>query len=316
METGPGNGGRSLRAIRRPTVVARLVVWIALVLSMIQLPLFTAADHLDESWHQALHYAVVQGWQAGRDYVFSLGPLGFLYARAYEPRLFGIRVGWAVLIASVAATVFLLSASQLVGRYRRGLFLVTLWIFCSIPDVVLMLVLLFGTRLLLRPERPKPGWLGLWILLCSVLALIKFSLFVQACLCVGALAASLVRRGRWRQGILCLASAAMSVMALWIGIGQAILNFPGYLRGSFSLAAGYDGAMALAGASREVHLALVAMAACVAGLLVGVDRPKHASRREDRLLDALGVSFLFLAWKHGFVRQDGHVLVFFSFSLP
>ncbi len=62
---------------------------------------------LDGSWTQALSYAINHGFQAGVDYIFTYGPLGYFSANsAYDADLFYVFITWNIIVSLLLATLF------------------------------------------------------------------------------------------------------------------------------------------------------------------------------------------------------------------
>ena len=82
-----------------------------------------------------------------------------------------------------------------------------------------------------------------------------------------------------------------------------------YLRGSSQLASGFSAAMSLAGSNLEFVAAAIAL-----GLLLILLRMQAATSPAMARFYALLLAIpLFVSFKHGFVRQDIHVINFFCF---
>ena len=75
---------------------------IAILVLLIYLPLSVAlpSDGLDPSWHLAISYGLSNGYQFGKDIVFTYGPFGALFSRGSWPGLFYFTfIYWLVLIS-------------------------------------------------------------------------------------------------------------------------------------------------------------------------------------------------------------------------
>src|SRR5437773_11936289 len=80
-----------------------LILWIALL----DFPRFVVGGStLDGSWEQALGYFMAHRAQAGVDYVFTYGPLGYFDTNAYEPSLFWWKYAWEVISKGLTVLVF------------------------------------------------------------------------------------------------------------------------------------------------------------------------------------------------------------------
>ena len=103
-------------------------------------------------------------------------------------------------------------------------------------------------------------------------------------------------------------AAALGYGVTAAGLGAAFGFSPhalgAYLRGAAAVSGGYSVGMALRGPRIEIALALAVGAAIIVLALAAL-----RERKPEPAL--LGLVVIFLAWKHGFVRQDAHILYFF-----
>jgi len=148
--------------------------------------------------------------------------------------------------------------------------------------------------------------------LLALLALTKFTYFVLA-LWAAVLAELAVRLRGYRGWLSPLALYLAALAAVWLFCGQHFGNLWPYLRNSWEISAGYGEAMASSGDSFDVGLAVVTLA-LAAGLLV-----LAAWRQRRAVVPVTSVLFLgpglFLGWKHGLIRHDGHPFIFFGMAL-
>jgi len=89
-----------------------LVLWLRFLL----FPTFVASDNLDHSWMQALGHFYRADAQAGTDYVFTYGPLGFFATEAHDHDLYWQRYGWELGVKLAAAVVVILALARLPSR--------------------------------------------------------------------------------------------------------------------------------------------------------------------------------------------------------
>src|SRR5258706_590950 len=80
----------------RPSQVFLASLGFLLWVALLAFPSFTASRDLDQSWAQAYGYFLTHGLQAGVDYIFTFGPLGYFYTQAYEPGLFWQAYFWQI----------------------------------------------------------------------------------------------------------------------------------------------------------------------------------------------------------------------------
>ena len=128
------------------------VAGLLFALSTFQLPQVVAGDELDFSWQQTLNYAFKHDWVAGRDYLFTFGPLGFVQNPTYDPELFSARVVWELAFASFAGIAAFFAMQRIPGSGRRLLFFLVLWL--STPLSRVPLLMLFATARVLWRDPP------------------------------------------------------------------------------------------------------------------------------------------------------------------
>lgn len=267
----------------------------------------------DNSWVMAINQAFHEGKVFGRDIVFTYGPLGFVNMT----RDLGSNLIWAVAIrlavysawwVSVAGLTFstrsVLLGSLLilvVGFSGSGLFL----------DTVLELACL--NCCVLAHFRGPSVWAVLAALLAGLAMLIKVNVGVLclSCLLVWAMLALGQRRLQALPQVgMCFVACAIAFVALFIASGGDLSAIPDYFRLSLLMASGYSSQMSCVGPRWELILAWIQIGVLAAVVCTGM---RSSSRYASLAL--LGIIPLFLTFKLGFVRHDGHALGFFA-ALP
>jgi hypothetical protein len=93
--------------------------------------------------------------------------------------------------------------------------------------------------------------------------------------------------------------------------GQKFSNFPDYLLNSLEISQGYSSAMYYSGPSGDIYIGFFAI-----GLLFYMLINSIFKRKPNLLYFILiNAGFLFVSFKHGFVRHDAHVNIFFANTL-
>jgi hypothetical protein len=289
------------------------VIFIGLVwLGSLQFPAPVPGPGLEQSWQKSLLYFHQHRAQAGKDYVFGYGPLGYLLTPAYERCCFSQKLAWEFSIKFLFALACWSVGKRLTYPLLRLLlaaFLVSLAYFMSFDLPYVILILILTLALIRSPQATHLKIVGLAVLL-AILSLVKLTL---AFLSLGALVfvtLSLVEsKPRWRLAMPLVSYVAAFVL-IWLMAGQHLANLPSFVSGSLQIASGYNQAMTVYGKPRELVLSLTALTLVVTALATLTPQlwanPKDAA--------ALGVlaTFVFVQWKHGFVRHDLHSLSFFA----
>ncbi len=276
-------------------------------------PLMPAAD-LDPSWRMALGYFYENGMQFGRDVVFTYGPLGFVMGKTFSGVQFWSLIVGQLALALISAGVIVFQARRLIGNSRTIFFIFFLFFGITYEDALHMLVIAILGFELLRDGGTR--WQYRTALIAIVLAIygqIKFTDFLLGLFVVlVALGYNLWRQRRLEAALLGLAYLA-AYLGIWVGFGQHLTNLPGYFYGSWQISQGYQWAMGFPSPITPLWMALVVLFTLVGYIVmhlgINADRPRAVA---NALVLA---AFLYLNWKHGFVRSDGHMIGFFFCAL-
>ena len=158
---------------------------------------------VEESYFQALQTAFENHWQFGRDFVFTYGPWGFLYAGT-DPATHGISVVAWTLLTLIFWWAGWRAASACFGR--RPVAWLWLLAFSAVAGVAQFFVnmdprltgwiLLFLVVHFFAEDRPLTMTLALLAVSLGLISLIKFSNFLEDGVIVLIIAADIV----WRTG--------------------------------------------------------------------------------------------------------------------
>ena len=267
------------------------------------------ARGLDPSWTWAVSAIRHSDLVYGRDVFFPYGPFGYLVT----PLPVGDNVPVSMVVMSLAHLLWVAAWIGLVAcRLPSPAFLAVCAVLVpSVADLDSRFILLVVLFCALGGEERSRSWM--WAALAgafaSLLLFVKFSMGIAAGGAVGTMWLLAAARRSAHAGRAVAASAAgAAVVALLVIPSQfgGIDAFTNWLRGSLELGRGYSSAMSLAGPVQELYLALAGFAGYAAALVL-------ATRFAPRLGVALWIGLwpLFSMFKHGFVRQDTHVLHFF-----
>jgi hypothetical protein len=276
-------------------------------------PTLVASTNLDHSWMQALGHFYRTNAQAGTDYVFTYGPLGFFATEAHDGNLYWQRYLWELLVKLAAAVVITLALARLPGR---GLTLLgAALVIAFVPyhfDTIYQVTLLAAGVLLIEGTCRRWPRAAVLVPLLALLAMTKFTYFVLA-LWAALLAELAVRLRGYRGWVSPALLYLLSLTAVWLFCGQNALHLWAYCRNSWEVSAGYGDAMAMSGEALDVGLAVVTMSLAVFLLLLAAWRNRRSVVHLMCVL-LLGPG-LFLGWKHGLIRHDGHPFIFFGMTM-
>ncbi len=295
----------------------RLLLYLLLVVLIFTFPNKPAMD-LDASWRMALGKFLLDGLQFGHDVVFTYGPLGFLMGKTYygSGPLFFALLAWQLFAALSFAAIIMMWGERLAGRAR--FFFYGFFVLLGIPyeDALHMLMIaLTGFELLRRLGRPWTWTTALLLGLLGLLGDIKFTNLMLGLFIVSAGMAHELWHRRFREAARLAAWYLGAFLAVWLLCRQSLANLPEYFINSWHVSQGYQAVMGIATPSGPLWkgvIVLVVLAAYAChNLGTQADRPRTLART------ALLGAFIYLNWKHGFVRADGHMIgYFYSALLP
>ena len=163
---------------------AAKILWaVFFVLTFLHLLRFPTEIHgpgLDQSWQQCLGYFLTHRFQAGVDYIWTYGPLGYFATQSYDGALFWWKYAWEVLVNLMLAGFLTCLGMSLSSRLLQiGYVLVVLsveprW------DTYYLVAIIWPVVLVLRAEKARSAVLaalGVWL---AVVGLVKFTWLLVA----------------------------------------------------------------------------------------------------------------------------------------
>jgi len=300
-----------------------LSFWIAFVLfaflwlSMVEFPV-PLEPTLDPSWQQALGHFYQHNFQAGVDYIFTYGPLGYFLTNAYNADLFWQRMLWELEVKLFLAALFTWlcwrNDSDNAVRLLYGILL-----FLVVPlgdgDVRYTLAFLGLTVLVIKNcKLISSGALAIVAQFFAVLALTKFTFSLLIIICVSSIAVALWERRSLQTAAGFIILFLLGLLSAWLVCGQHLLNLLQFFSTTLQSTIGYSEAMARSyfdTSSFFLQAVFICILLMIAIIFTIYRRPRD---RTAILLGGTIVAGAFLAWKHGFVRSGpGHLIGFFIF---
>lgn len=278
-----------------------LLIW----LSFFKLPSPPSLG-LDRSWQMVLTYAAGHGLQHGHDIIFTYGPLGHLMAHAYTGYAF-----WSFMIWQAGSNVLIAAGVWLFGRRLTGwrqavYYLYLFWFGSMYVDAMQMAFIAIFGLFLTMPDYRRPGPVALITAGLALLSLIKFTHLMLCGAEVALLAAYYLSIRERRLAALVTGVFVAGFLTGWLLCGQAPGHLPAYLRYGLEVSLGYGGAMGVYGEPRILALGLVSGVGILSYLLCHF--LSSTDRRLAGVVSLILTATLFINWKHGFIRADGHVL--------
>jgi hypothetical protein len=310
MSTDPS---RSLLPPRAARLLGWGVLYAILIIGSFNFPLMPSAD-LDPSWRMALGYFFENGMRFGSDVVFTYGPLGFIMGKTFSGYQFWELIAGQLTLAIISGTVLLRQGLRIQG-YNRYLYIVFVLVFGTLyEDALHMIVItILGFELLRLKESPRHSFLVLIAAVLAFYAQIKFTDFLLAGYIVGLTVTYGLWKRQWPAVLTFGVSFVVIYLGIWVYFGQNLSDLPAYFRGSWEISQGYQWAMGFPSPFAPLWKGLIVLAGLIIYALVHLkihpDKPRAIA---NTLLLA---AFVYLNWKHGFVRADGHMIGFFFCAL-
>ncbi|OHB69252.1 MAG: hypothetical protein A2W17_02510 [Planctomycetes bacterium RBG_16_41_13] len=280
---------------------------------------------LDPSWQYAISYASSVKLAYGKDIIFTYGPLGYLIHGAVIDGNF-----WAITLfrCFIHFALFIVFVTELTKLYRSKK-----WINLSALILTIFLFYIFGAEtdyailfifLIIIPYESslnKKYHLVLYSLFMGAIAgfclTTKFSLGIctigSGILYYGGNIAGNIKQRKISVKYL-YQLAVFTIVALWTtsiildGLSKENASLVNYLKNYLTLSSGYSSAMSYAASQWEVAYALLQVI-LILFLLITTAKNKHNSIGYSACLAFV----LWITFKHGFIRQDGHIVIFVKF---
>jgi hypothetical protein len=298
-------------------LVVTIVFWTIGFLTIPNLLLFPKAG-LDDSWEVGLNLARISGLQFGKDIVFTFGPLGFMYQPVFcEPNAWLISAifnlfAHFLLIQTIVFIMKKLSA----GLWDYVLMGITL-IF-ALPVTCVEYKLLFALTILLYFSIVNQSHPKRLLMLCvfvsflmAVVSLVKFTAMLVSAGILTFMVIFCLYKKQIRSLCCMLFSYVVSLLVLLPAAGQKISSFPAYVLNSAEISQGYNSAMYYNGPWKDVWVGFFAI-----GLLIFLLVNSVLKNRPGLIYFILiNAGFVFVSFKHGFIRHDEHVNIFFANTL-
>jgi hypothetical protein len=289
--------------------------WVAALLMLtawFYAPVLRVMDtSLDDSNFASYAYFTAHHFQYGTEVVPMFGPYGFvMYGSVYNGFLYWPRLVLQLFAAAALSGLVISFFAENAKSRIRWLWLTTIVVLVPYVDDLPFefIILLSGWRLLETNSRVLQLILPA---LLAFLSLVKGTHLILSIATLGVALSYRISQRELRPTAFAAFGYLVSLLLCWLAAGQKISHLPSFARGILTLTKGYNDAMALEeplGTFLKGVIAATSLSGCIiAGIFF---------RRHDRLVLAGGLillGFTFVKWKHGFVRADGHVLIFHHF---
>ena len=291
----------------------QIVLIIFISIWTIPWPLHMPSSGLDPSWVIGINVAASDDLQFGQDIAFTFGPLGYLYNPSYIDHTLWFQ---SFLFTLFVHFLFVLSISLLINRSSSNwkeyivVFPLLLIPIHFIPDFKLLLSVVIFLYLIAThkfKQEFEAKLLPFITILLAIASLIKFNMLITGLSILAAFLFICVRDRHFHKALTTFISYVIFVPILWVIADQNLANLPIYLLNGYRISSGYSDAMAINGLEWQIYVGLI-------GVVFVILFIYSSRKRNDELFIfiLLSMGLLFVAFKHGFVRHDGHVYFFFA----
>jgi hypothetical protein len=272
------------------------------------------ASGIDQSWLLGINQAMSQGMAFGTDVVFTYGPYASIYTRNYHPAIDHLMFfGSLYFGVSYALALFLLV------RKSNWLLIATFWLFligvtAISESLFLSYPLLVGIlyfredSLFLKAQNNNYLKISILAILFSpfgLLPLIKGSFLLISGIVTIIIATMCILKSKWVNLLVVILAPVFSAMIFWWLSEQETNNFLFYFKSLFPIISGYTEAMATDGDMNEIYAYIFACFFLLGSILLG---GSNFSKRKVCIF-FIFCAYLFVAFKGGFVRHDGHEVI-------
>jgi hypothetical protein len=275
------------------------------------------APTLDGSNFASYAYFTAHGFQYGSEVVPMAGPYGFIqYGSVYGGDLFWTRALGELLLNGVLAGLTLWYFRHMRGSWLRWPWLAAHVIFTPFAaDLAPEWILLLGGLYLLRSDaEPRATWRDLLVIAAlALVSLVKGTQLILGFATVGVVLGCFAWHRQWRRLLLLGAGYVIALVVFWLLAGQNPVHLPAYLRGILELGGGYTDAMSIPTPPESFNRAVLLTASLAACLGWALWHRRREAVSVAALLLLAGHTFV--QWKHGIVRSDAHVFIYFNYAI-
>jgi hypothetical protein len=302
-----------IRINRKKTIKTIIALLISLCLASLLVPINPGMPSagLDPSWVLGMSESLTQGFKFGSDIVFTFGPFSQIYTNIYNEK-YDILIIFSAIYLTLCYTFLLFIIS--INNYKIILIIIVLFTTYYSKDTLLLLFpLISGLSIIFIIDFNKScnKVLALIVSLSplGLLPLVKGSLIPVCIVAVVLGIIYLSYTGNKKYTLLAL-SPVLTLSFFWVASGQSLLDIYYYFSSSFNIIFGYTEGMhsSYIGAPPWVFWQLISYILVFIILEFTIIFDKKLSHINKYYISISFGIFLFLSFKAGFVRHDGHAM--------
>lgn len=309
-----GNGLTSLLVL--PAYIFQIFAMITIL--VIFVPLNPGMPHvgLDPSWVFSMNEAVAQHLRFGKEIIFTFGPYASIYTQSYHPATDHLMVFGSLFLGLCYAVSLLYLAKGKEPYFLFALLVFLIGYIHSRDALLLSYPLILGACVSkfisddVQREKVNPQpWqiliIALFFAPFGLLPLVKGSLLLICGATAVVIFSYFLYHHYYKLALISLISPIAATAIFWVLSGQSLIFLSSYFVGMSQIISGYTEAMASQGSNKEISAYLLASIA-ILWTLLNYDKTTTSIKVFLSLCFAL---FLFIAFKGGFVRHDGHAII-------
>ena len=293
--------------LRLALAVTVLLVFVPLVPSM---P--TGLNPLDPSWVFGMNVATSQYLAFGSELLFTYGPYASVSTRTFHPFTDSLAL-YGSLYLAITYSIALIFITRKSATLLLLVIVVSLSLIKQYSDTLLssyaLIMGVFCYQLINMPTFSKLKRLGLLVLTFGLFTpfglypLIKGSIYVLYFAVAFLSVSVLVYFKKWYLALCIPIAILLSLIFFWGITGQAILGLWGYFASLGTIISGYSDAMAITGRNSEILVYLIMFILIVITLI-----KQQGANIKTLYIGLVFILYLFISFKGGFVRHDGHAV--------
>lgn len=264
-------------------------------------------ENLDSSWAFAMNYAASQNFSFGKDLIFTFGPYASIYTTQYHPAT-DFKMFYGSLFLATTFIIVMYSNVKNSTNIIKFISLLLIILMIKQRDVFFFYYCLLAGFYVFNNNEKNLQTQFYLILIFSGLGLIpltKGTALLAALLTIIFSSIILIYKKNYKYSLIVFIVPLLSMILFWILAGQKLSGLPIYYKSMTDIISGYTDAMSLKGILKFIFLyALITF-----GLfcLFIFKKEKNLFFKISYALFVLAL--LFLAFKAGFVRNDGHAFI-------
>lgn len=272
----------------------------------------TDLNPLDPSWVFGMNVAASQHWIFGSDLLFTYGPYASIFTRTYHPFTDPLAL-YGSLYLAVAYTAALLFITRKSTALLLLVNIAAFSFFKQYTDTLLssyaLIMGIYCYQLIYLPIRSKRNSYGILLLTFALFTpfglypLVKGSMYVLYFVIAILSSGVLLYFRKWYLALSIPLAIISSLILFWLIAGQPFTGLLGYFTSLGIIISGYSDAMSVTGNQSEILAYLFS-----SFFLIFVLLRKKGVNIGALYLGVVFALYLFISFKGGFVRHDGHAV--------